>query len=166
MRMVFGDFSIFRRAEGKFGMAEKLELPEIKWKSEEFGGGGQMVMRDIGLILDKLEMKWSLNSYEVDMLSDLASPGQTSSWKVMGSMIVPGSPERPFKVQVTGALMELKRGELAPGKKTETEFMVKDIIYYQEIVDGRELFEIDVLNQVLRINGVDRMAARRRNLGR
>lgn len=167
MRMVFGDFSLFLRAEGKFGMIEKLELPELKWKTEEYNGGGQMGTREIGLILDKMEMKLSSNSYDRPMLSRaLQAPGQQEQWKVMGSMIVPGEDEKPFKVLVTGALMELKRGEMQPGKKSDTDFVIKDITYYQEFLDGTELYEIDLLNQVLRVNGVDQMATRRRNLGR
>ncbi len=167
MRHVFGDFTVFLQAEGKFGIIEKLDLPELKWKSEELNGGGQMGMREIGLILDKLEMKFSSNSYDRPLLSKaVQSPGKQSQWKVLGSLIVPGEDECSFKVLLTGALIELKRGELAPGKKTESEFMIKDITYYQEIVDGTELYEIDLLNQVLRVNGVDQMATRRRNLGR
>lgn len=167
MRMVFGDFTLFMRAEGKFGMIEKLQLPELKYKSEEYAGGGLIGTRDLGLILDKLEMKFTSNSYDRALLATaLPAPGQQSQWKVMGSMIVPGEDERPFRALVTGAMLEVNRNELAPGKKSDTDFVIKDITYYQEIVDGRELYEIDLLNQKLRVNGQDRMAARRRNLGR
>ncbi|MCB1520930.1 MAG: phage major tail tube protein [Hyphomicrobiaceae bacterium] len=167
MRNVFGDFSLFLRAEGMFGKIEELELPELKWKSEEYNGGGQMGTRDLALILDKLEMKFSSNSYERTLLGrGLQAPGLQEQWKVMGSLIVPGEDEKPFKALITGSLMEIKRGKLQPGKKVDTEYMIKDITYYQEIVDGVELYEIDLLNQVLRVNGVDQMATRRRNLGR
>ena len=167
MRMVFGDFTLFLRAEGKFGMIEKLQLPELKWKSEEFNGGGQIGTREMALILDKLEMGFTSNTYDRALLGlGLQAPGRQSQWKVMGSMIVPGEEERPFKVLVTGTVMELKRGELKPGGKTDTDFVIRDITYYQEIVDGTELYEIDLLNQVVRVSGVDQMAARRRNLGR
>lgn len=167
MRMVFGDFSLFLRAEGKFGMIEKLELPELKWKTEEYNGGGQIGTREIALLLEKLEMKFSSNSYDRPILSRaLQAPGQDEQWKVMGSLIVPGEDEKPFKALVTGSLMEVKRGELQPGKKADSDFVIKDIIYYQEFLDGTELYEIDLLNQVLRVDGVDQMATRRRNLGR
>ncbi|MEQ1672306.1 MAG: phage major tail tube protein [Hyphomicrobium sp.] len=167
MRMIFGDFTLFLKADGKFSMIEKLELPELKWKTEEFNGGGFMGTREIALILEKLEMKFSSNSYDRGLLGvALQAPGGQSQWKVMGSMIVPGEAEKPFKALVTGALMEVKRGELQPGKKSDTDFVVKDITYYQEVQDGRELYEIDLMNQVLRVEGVDQMAARRRNLGR
>jgi len=166
MRHVFGDFSLFRKAEGRFGSVEELELPEIKWKSEEFNGGGQMGTREIGLILDKLEMKLQLNSIDRELQADFDAPGAQAQWKVMGSIIAPGGEERPFKALVTGALMELKRAKLQPGKKTTVDYVMKDITYYQEIVDGRELYEIDLINQVLRVNGRDLMATRRRNLGR
>lgn len=167
MRMVFGDFSLFLNSEGLFGKIEDLELPELKWKGEEYNGGGQMGTRDLALILDKLEAKFTSNSYERSLLgSALQSPGKQKQWKVMGSMIVPGEDEKPFKALLTGALMEVKRGKLEPGKKANTEFVLKDITYYQEFLDGRELYEIDLLNQVLRVNGVDQMATRRRNLGR
>lgn len=167
MRMVFGDFSLFLKAEGKFGMIEKLELPELKWKSEEYAGGGLIGTRDLALILDKLEMKFSSNSYDRSLLATaLQAPGRQTQWKVMGSMIVPGEAERPFRALVTGSMMELKRNELSPGKKSDADFVIKDITYYQEILDGREMYEIDLLNQKLVVNGTDQMAVRRRNLGR
>lgn len=167
MRSVIGDFTLFRNAVGRFGTIEKVELPELKWKSEDFMGGGSFGTRELGLVLDKLELKFTSNSYDRDLLVDgLAAPGQTSQWKIMGSMIVPNEDEKPLKVDVTGSVMELTRGELSPGKKVDTNFAVRDITYYREVHDGVELFEIDLLNQVLRVNGVDKMAARRRNLGR
>ena len=154
MRQVFGDFSVFLQAEGKFGMCEEVELPELKWKSEEFNGGGQMGTRDLGLILDKLEMKIKVNSQDRGMLSTvLQAPGRQSSWKVLGSLISPGEDEKPFKLLVTGSVMELKRDKLQPGKKSDTEYAIKDITYYQEFQDGTELYEIDLLNQVLSARG-------------
>ena len=91
---------------------------------------------------------------------------RTWAGKVLGSLISPGEDEKPFKLLVTGSVMELKRDKLQPGKKSDTEYAIKDITYYQEFQDGTELYEIDLLNQVLRVNGVDQMATRRRNLGR
>ena len=167
MRNVFGDFTLFLKATGKFGIIEKLTLPELKWRSEDFAGGGSIGTRELALVLDKLELSFSSNSYDRDLLAEgLPAPGMQTQWKILGSMIVPGEEERPFKVNVTGAVMDVKRGELKPGGKTETDFVVRDITYYQELVGGTELYEIDLLNQVLRRNGVDLMATRRRNLGR
>lgn len=167
MRTIFGDFTLFQEAEGKFGMIESLTLPEINQEGEDFTGGGLIGTRTFALILGKLEMSFTSNSYERSMLKRGANaPGTQHQWKVMGSLIVPGEEEKPFKVLVTGSLQEIKRGELTPGKKTTTDFTIRDITYYQELVAGLELFEIDLLNQVLRVDGVDQMATRRRNLGR
>lgn len=166
-RTLYGDFALFKAGRGQFGTAEEVTPPELKWKTEDFSGGGGLGTREIGLILEKLEMGVKLNSYEDDLYSDaLPAPGSTVTWKVMGSLIVPGEDEQPLKITVTGAVMEFKRDAFKAGGKTAADLKIKDIIYYEEIKNGVQMFEIDLLNQVLRVNGQDRMATRRRNLGR
>ncbi len=65
-----------------------------------------------------------------------------------------------------GALMKLEREPLKASAKTMATFNWMDVIYYEEIEDGSQMFEVDTENYVLRVNGVDRFATRRRNLGR
>jgi P2 family phage contractile tail tube protein len=166
-RTFYGDFSVFKGGQGQFGTAEEVTPPELKWKSEDFTGGGGLGTRSIGLLLDKLELGIKLNSYEDDLYADvLPAPGSSATWKVLGSLIVPGQDEQALKITVTGAVMEFKRDAFKAGGKTTAELKIMDIIYYEEVKNGVQMFEIDLLNQVLRVNGQDRMAVRRRNLGR
>lgn len=166
-RFHYGDYAVFLAGKGHFGDAEEVQLPDLEWKGEDFSGGGGLGTREFGMILNKLEMSIKLNSYENDIYAQaLPAPGQTTTFKVVGSLIVPGEEEAPLKITVTGALQKLNRDGLKAGSKTIATATFRDIIYYEEVKDGVQMYEIDLLNQVLRVNGQDRLAVRRRNLGR
>jgi P2 family phage contractile tail tube protein len=168
VRNIVGDFEMFRGGNGFAGQFEEIGLPDLKMKGEDYIGGGGLGTRHIGSKLDKMEISGKSNSWERELFSDaLPVPGSTSSWKVLGSLIVPGEDEKSLKVTWQGALMELKRGHLKASGKADTEFKWMDIIYYQEVWDGVVAWEIDLLNyKMIGPDGVDRMAVRRRNLGR
>lgn len=167
MRMTYGDYALFKQGRGQFGTAEELKLPDLKWKTEDYMGGGQLGTRTLGLVLEALEIEAKLNSYEADIYGEaLQAPGRSQNWRVMGSMIVPGEDEVPLKIEFTGALLDMSRDTMKPGAKTLATPKWKDVTYYKETVGGVTMYEIDLLNQILIVNGVDQMAIRRRNLGR
>ncbi len=168
MRTFYGDFTIFRQGVGKFGHFEELKLPTLAFKAEEYDGGGVLGTREISLgKLEKMGLEGKSNSYDRDMYSDaLAAPGSTATWIAYGSLVAPGQDEKQLKVTWQGALMKLEREPLKASAKTMATFNWMDVIYYEEIEDGSQMFEVDTENYVLRVNGVDRFATRRRNLGR
>ncbi|MCE3094365.1 phage major tail tube protein, partial [Escherichia coli] len=43
--------------------------------------------------------------------------------------------------------------------------MATECAYYQLTIDGKEVIEIDVINMVLKVDGVDRMAEHRKAIG-
>lgn len=168
MRTFYGDFTIFRRGAGKFGQFEELTLPALAFKAEEYDGGGVLGTREISLgKLENMGLTGKSNSYDREMYSDaLAAPGSTDTWIAYGSLVAPGLAEKPLKVTWQGALMKIEREPLKASGKTMATFHWMDVIYYEEIQDGSQMFEVDTENYVLRVNGVDRFAQRRRNLGR
>jgi P2 family phage contractile tail tube protein len=167
MRNLVGDFELYAEGFGYGGLVESVKAPDLKWKREDYVGGGLMGTREMGLVLDKLEMSFKSASMLASLMSQWGMrPGTPGNWKIMGSLIVPGSSEVPFKVRVTGQLFDLSRDDLKPGAKTTADYKIGDITYYEETVDGAQVWEIDLVNMILKNNGVDQMVDRRRNLGR
>lgn len=55
-------------------------------------------------------------------------------------------------------------GEAKQGEDTETKITTKNT-YFKLTWNGKELIEIDTVNMVEKVNGDDRLAQRRKNLG-
>lgn len=166
MRNILGDYQLFQEGFGLAALVEEVTLPDLKWKAEDYSGGGLMGTRQIKSIFDKMELKYKTAGYDPRAASAVGQmPGQVTNFKLMSSFIVPGEIEAPQKILVTGAMTELKRDAYKTGKMM-TEYVVSDVIYYEEWFDGKQKFLIDLLNQVFMVDGVDQMLQRRRNTGR
>ena len=63
-----------------------------------------------------------------------------------------------------GGLREVDPGEWSGGSKAEFKYAV-DVTYYKLEIDGRVMFEIDPINCVRVIDGVDQLADVRNALG-
>jgi uncharacterized protein len=167
MRNILGDYQLFQDGFGLAALVEEVTLPDLKWKADDYSGGGLMGTRQMKTILDKLELKYKTAGYDPRAAAAVGQmPGQVGNYKLMASFIVPGDAEIPQKILVTGAMTELKRDAYKAGGKMMTEYTVNDVIYYEEWFDGKQKFLIDLLNQVFMVDGVDQMLQRRRNTGR
>lgn len=59
-----------------------------------------------------------------------------------------------LSASIKGRVKSLKPGDIAPGAKAESEIEMS-VTYYRLEIDGKEIYEIDKLNCVTRINGTD-----------
>lgn len=168
MRNILGDFQWFQEGYGLVALVEEATLPDVKWKMEDYMGGGLMGTRSIKTIFEKMELRIKVAGKDPRMIDAVTMmPGQAMNYKLMSSFIVPGEEEIPEKVLVSGVVSELKRDVYKAGAKSMSEYMITDITFYEEWFDGKLRIQIDLLNQVLiGADGVDLMATRRRNTGR
>lgn len=167
MRNMLGDFTLFKDGIGKAGQFEEISVPELNWKMDDYDAGGLLGTREIATgKLEKMTLTAKSHVFDRQVMSyALPAPGATSTWKLVGSLVVPGEAEVGLKVTWQGALSKTKRDSFKAGKVL-TEFSWHDVIYYEERWAGSLVWKIDLLNYVLiGPDGVDRMQARRRNLG-
>ncbi|EHM0385326.1 phage major tail tube protein, partial [Escherichia coli] len=59
---------------------------------------------------------------------------------------------------------EIDTGEGKQGEDTESKISVV-CTYFRLTMDGKELVEIDTINMIEKVNGVDRLEQHRRNIG-
>ena len=167
MRNIVGDYQWFQEGVGLLPIVEEVTLPDLKWKTEDYTGGGLAGTRSLKTIIDKLEVKVKVAGYDPRVQHAVgAMPGVAANFKLMSSFVDPGADEKPQKILITGAVTESKRDAYKAGGKVMHEHTISDITYYEESFDGKEVIAFDIVNQILRINGVDVMAQRRRNTGR
>jgi P2 family phage contractile tail tube protein len=74
------------------------------------------------------------------------------------------SEEVPVVIYLKGYPTKHPGGSYKPKEDTEVESTFS-ILYYKEEVDGEEIIEVDVLNNIYKVDSEDLLAERRQNLG-
>ena len=81
-----------------------------------------------------------------------------------GSYKEQGGTKKAVVATIRGLLKEINPGAWTPGQKSEYTYSVS-CNYYKLEIDGQVIHEIDPVNMIRIINGVDELAQERANLG-
>lgn len=160
------NWNVFANGVSYAGTAAELALPKLAEKVEAWRGAGMLAEVDIGMGLEKLEMEHKYGGLVVGILR------QFGLVRVDGAMLrFNGAYQEDLNGGVAAAELVVrgKHIEINPGTaKTgdDTEWTVKSTLtYLRWRVNGRVEVEIDVINNILIVDGIDRMAAIRAALG-
>ncbi|WP_316207382.1 phage major tail tube protein [Bradyrhizobium sp. SZCCHNR3118] len=163
---ILQDFTVWIDGVGKIGEAPNFQPPEINIQTEEFRGGGMDGVAEIPMGIEKIEFDFSLHTWDEQIWSKLGyGPGSLDvPITFRGYLLSPNGKEKGVIVNTLSLVKAIKTGKVEAGKKVE---MTINLCanYYQHIVDGEEVCEIDVFNKVMFFNGVDKSASARRILG-
>lgn len=163
---ILKNFNVFLNGVSCAGQVNELGLPKLSRKTESSRPGGVSgeISADMGL--EKLELEHTYGGYMREILNDFGIA------KIDGSMLrFAGAYEREdtgevdaVEIVVRGRHQEIDRGNAKAGDKTE--FKVKsNLTYYKETINGEVVIEIDLLNMIEIVNGVDRLAEHRKAVG-
>lgn len=160
------NFNLFNAGASYMGIAEEVKLPKLGRKLEEFRGGGMNGPVSIDLGQEKLELEFTCGGIMRQVFEQYAAT------KVDGVMLrFAGAYQRDdtaqvqaVEVVVRGRHSEIDTGDAKAGDKTK--LVVKSALsYYKLSIDGDEVIEIDLLNMIEKINGVDMLAEQRKAIG-
>ena len=164
---ILKDMNLFVDGRGYAGQATELTLPKLTRKTEEHLAGGMAAPMNIDMGLEKLEASFTLTGFNEAILRQWGFTGSEGiSVRFKGS-ISPndgGSNELPVSVAMRGSFTELDWGSWKPAE-VATLKVTMSVTYYQYTQNGQALFEIDGPNGIEIVDGVDRLAQRRVNLG-
>ncbi|WP_300067688.1 phage major tail tube protein [uncultured Ruegeria sp.] len=150
---------------GYAGKIEEYNPPDLTLATEEFRGGGMDVPIDIDMGLEKLTCSFVLTSYTADVLAlwgvKIGAPVQLTA---RGSLESLDGTTTAVQHQMQGKIIQLARGTWGPGSKPSLTPTVS-LRYYREVHGTRTVNEIDAVNMVRVINGVDQLAEHRANIG-
>ena len=160
---VLKGFNVRVDGEGWLGETESIELPKLTRKTEEWRGGGMDGGIDIDMGQEKLETTVTCGGL---MEAVFAHYGDLSVSKV--PLMFYGSYEgdegvSAVEIEMRGHWTEFEMGSAKSGDKTEHKFKAS-LTYYKLVIDGTTKIEIDLVNLVFNVEGVDRLEARRRAL--
>ena len=159
------NFNLFVDGNSYAGVASQVTLPKLKVKTEDYRAGGMDAPVKMDMGLEALDAAFSMTGVAKDVLKFFGLSDQNS---------FNGSFRGAFKNQkgevvaavatFRGLLQEVDMGDWKTGEKGETKYSV-GCSYYKLEIDGRVMYEIDPLNMVMVVDGVDQAAAERSALG-
>lgn len=150
------------------GRAKEVTLPEVAAVTEEHKALGMVGTLELvtGLAVLLTKIKWA--GWYADQLTLGANPFVSHKLQVRASVETYGAGGRmgevPLVVLLTCSWKKTPLGTFASGAGQEPEDELSTT-YVKVTLDGKELVEIDVHENVWRVNGVDVLETYRKNLG-
>lgn len=152
------NFRTYVDGDNYAGVASEIGLAKISVQGEEYRGAGMLgpIMTDIGL--EKLEQEETYGGIVPKIAAQLGALAVDASMvRFVGAYQSDDDGSvKAAELVVRGRLMELDPGTATAGKDTEWK-VKRSLTYLKWIVDGQVLVEIDLINMIYIVNGVDRM---------
>jgi hypothetical protein len=145
-----------------------VSLPEIQFSKSEYKALGLIGSLKFFNGVDALEATIKWNYPDNDVQVACANPRKAIELMVRSNKTVytngDVTDEQPVVVYLRGT--SNNHGLGAFKAKEDTDLSTKfDISYIKEEVNGRAIVELDIINNIFRIDGVDQLAAYKQNLG-
>lgn len=158
--------NLFNDGNSYLGLVSSLTLPKLTRKLQNYRGGGMSgsVAVDFGLDDDALTLEWSIGGLDELVLQQWGSTSDIPL-RFAGSLQRDDTGDvSAVEVMMRGRHKEFDFGEYKQGEDTETK-VTTQCTYFKLTIDGKVLIEIDTVNMVEVVNGVDRLAEHRTALG-
>lgn len=147
------------------GDVPELSLPKVTVKTEGYRAGGMDAEIDVDTGLEKLECSFATNGVRKEALKFLGlADGTAFNGSFRGSFRGHKGSFVGVTATIRGMLKEVDPGSWKPGDKAEFKYSV-GVSYYKLEIDGSVMYEIDPVNAVRVINGVDQLIQMRNQLG-
>lgn len=164
-RDVLKNLNLFVDGRGYAGQLTEYNAPDLTLAIEDFRGGGMDGSVPLDMGMEALTASFTLIRYSMDVLSLWGvAESEKVPFMVRGALVSYDETVTPLVHQMRGRIVSLERGGWAPGQQnTLTCNLALD--YYKETHGGVVISEIDVVNMVRIVGGVDHLAAQRAALG-
>ncbi|MEZ0505643.1 phage major tail tube protein [Pseudomonas sp. Env-44] len=162
------NLNLFNDGNSYLGLVKSLTLPSLGRKMEAYRGGGMNgpVKADLGMSDDGIQFEWKTGGLDLISLRQFGAVNASSvALRFSGPYQQDDTGEvSNVEVVVRGRHETIEMGDAQPGEDTEHS-MTTTCSYYKLTVDGEEIIEIDLLNFVEKVNGVDMLDKHRTGMG-
>lgn len=162
------NLNLFNDGNSYLGVAKSVTLPSLGRKMEAYRGGGMNgpVKADLGMSDDGIQFEWKTGGLDLISLRQFGAVNASSvALRFSGPYQQDDTGEVSIvEVVVRGRHETIEMGDAQPGEDTEHS-MTTTCSYYKLTVDGEEIIEIDLLNFVENVNGVDMLEKHRTGMG-
>jgi hypothetical protein len=160
------NFNLFNDGNSFLGVASEVTLPKIAAAMEDWRGGGMLGAVKVDMGLQALEAEFAVGGMVKQLVRQMGDPSASGVLLRFAGAYQSddGSGVQAVEAVMRGRIEELDMGNAKAGD--DTEHKVKfPCSYYKLTIDGRVELEIDMLNAVYIVDGVDRYAEIRAALG-
>ncbi|EPL07405.1 phage major tail tube protein [Pseudomonas sp. CF150] len=162
------NLNLFNDGNSYLGLVKSLTLPSLGRKMEAYRGGGMNgpVKADLGMSDDGIQFEWKTGGLDLISLRQFGAVNASSvALRFSGPYQQDDTGETSnVEVVVRGRHETIEMGDAQPDEDTEHS-MTTTCSYYKLTVDGEEIIEIDLLNFVEKVNGVDMLEKHRTGMG-
>lgn len=160
------DMMLFNEGLAYVGDAKTVTLPTLTRKMEGFRGAGMSgeVQMDMGM--EAMEMSFTCGGPMRDVLRQWGTPTVDGVYvRFAGNYQADDTAALDYvEVIARGRHSEIEMGDQETGEASEFSVTMA-LAYFKLVWNGRTELEIDPLNMIEIVNGVDRLAERRAALG-
>ncbi len=157
--------NVFVDGKAYVGKCEELTLPKLSLKTEEFRGGGMDAAIEIDMGMEKLEASFDINGYDAEVLQLYGIYDNNKvPLRFRGAQRQADGSIKAVDIEMTGMLKEVDMGNWKAGERAKTKYTM-NLNYYKFSLDSTVIYEIDIMNNIRKINGNDQLTEVRNALG-
>lgn len=157
------DYCVFVGGVSLAGRVAKFEHPDLEWTTETANLAGVLGSTTVRLDLKELKAKLTLKDFNATLMALFGREKKTPI-VIRAAARSQDDVVDPVKVTINGKITKIGSGAWEPGKDGEQTYEF-DLDYYKVEDNGVTLFEIDKMNNILIVDGVDIWADMRSALG-
>lgn len=162
------NFNVFVAGRSFIGRIASFQPPKIAIATEDYQAGGMDAKIKIDVGLEELETTFTITGYDASVLGLVGVKGGSTMNPVQ--LVAKGALEdgngvvTPVEVTMQGIFTVSEPEEWKPGATSKVKFTTS-LRYYKWVQGGKTVHEIDLLNFIRVVNGVDQLAAIRAAIG-
>jgi phage contractile tail tube protein, P2 family len=162
------NMNLFNDGNSYVGVVKSVTLPSLGRKMEAYRGAGMNgpVKADLGLSDDGIQFEWKTGGLDLISLKQFGTVNASGVPLRFAGAFQQDDTEEVSAVEliVRGRHESIEMGEAKPGE--DTEHTIKTTCtYYKLVVDNEDIIEIDLLNFIEKVGGVDLLAKQRSAIG-
>ncbi|PKL94628.1 MAG: phage major tail tube protein [Gammaproteobacteria bacterium HGW-Gammaproteobacteria-8] len=162
------NMNLFIDGRSYVGEAEEVTPPKLTRKTEAYRAAGMAGAAhiDLGLEDDALKAEFTLGGHVGEVVKQMGRVGIDGVLlRFAGAFRRDDTGEyTAVELVMRGRITEIDRGTYKVGDNSQMKFSMHNV-YYKEIENKQVLMEVDVLNNVHIVNGVDLLREERRAIG-
>jgi P2 family phage contractile tail tube protein len=162
------NLNLFNDANSYVGVVKSVTLPPLGRKMESYRGGGMNgpVKADLGFSDDGIQFEWRTGGLDLIALRQFGAVNAAGvALRFAGAFQQDDTGDvSAVEVVMRGRHETIEMGDNQPGEDTEHS-ITTTCTYYKLIVDNEEIIEIDLLNFIENVNGVDMLEKQRAAMG-
>lgn len=153
----------------QFLVIKDITLPSLEETVKDHTGGGAAMSIEIGMrVIEKLMLRFKLEGFQPEVSNKFMPLTGRTKYTVRGNIRdIRDHTELGVEAIVEGRMTKVEVSEFDREKGVDTDYEIKEILFYQVLLGGQEKFYFDYFSGPagVRVDGNLVFAAQARNLG-